>query len=67
MILISDDIMLMVEVLWSVDQPEHERHWSGSGPEQVAQEVWQARHSAELVDKKNLGKELSSQALKHLT
>jgi len=36
---------------WSA--PEHERHWSGSGPEQVAQEVWQARHSAELVDKKN--------------
>ena len=50
-----------------VELPEHERHWSGSGPEQVAQEVWQARHSAELDDKKNLGKELWSQALKYLT
>ena len=57
----------MKEGILMVYLPEHERHWSGSGPEQVAQEVWQARHSAELVDKKNLGKELWSQALKHLT
>ena len=34
-----------------VEEPEQVRHWSGSGPVQVEQEEWQAKHSAEDVER----------------
>ena len=37
--------------------PEQVRHWSGSGPVQVEQVEWQATHSADDVERYNLGME----------
>ena len=38
-------------------EPEQVRHWSGSGPVQVEQVEWQATHSADDVERYNLGME----------
>ena len=40
-----------------VVKPEQVRHWSGSGPVQVEQVEWQATHSADDVERYNLGME----------
>ena len=40
-----------------VEEPEQVRHWSGSGPVQVEQVEWQATHSADDVERYNLGME----------